>query len=174
MFSYEENEKAVNKAIMKCLNERFEFGGFDEPETFSGNTTGGMSIKQGYEIPKKIDIRIEITSKDKYNAVGDVSLKDPKTGKPLHFSGVGFVRICDEDNPIIDDEGDNPGRWWLEEYPELEGGWTMYCPDNVDNYDLYNEIIMPLVKHDGFKSIKVLTKLVKKGSISLPNPFFKK
>lgn len=24
MFNYEENEKAVNKAIMKCLNERFE------------------------------------------------------------------------------------------------------------------------------------------------------
>lgn len=162
MFSYEENEKAVSKAIMKCLNERFEFGGFDEPETFSGNTTGGMSIKQGYEIPKNIDIRLEITSKDKRSVVGDVSLKDPKTGKPLYFSGVGFVRISDA-------EADNPGGYWAEEYPELKGGWAMYCPDDVDNYDLYNDIIMPLVKHDDVKSIKVLTELVKQGKVTLPN-----
>jgi hypothetical protein len=167
MFSYEENEKVVNKAIMKCLNERFEFGGFDEPESFSGNTTGGMSIKQGYEIPKKIDIRLEITSKDKNEVVGDVSLKDPETGKPLHFSGVRFVRI-------IDEEADDPSGYFAYEYPETKGGWAMYCPDNVDNYDLYNEIISPLVKDDEVKIIKVLTKLVKKGSISLPNPFFKK
>ena len=167
MFSYEENEKVVNKAIMKCLNERFEFGGFDEPESFSGNTTGGMSIKQGYIIPKKIDIKLEITSKNKNEVVGDVSLKDPKTGKPLRFSGVGFVRISD-------DEVDNPGGHWAAEHPELKGGWAMYCPDNVDNYDLTDDIIMPLVKHDDVKCIKVLTKLVKQGSISLPNPFFKK
>ena len=167
MFNYEENEKAVNKAIMKCLNERFEFGGFGEPESFSGNTTGGMSIKQGYEIPKKIDIRLEITSKDKNKVVGDVSLKDPETGKPLHFSGVGFVRISDS-------AVDNPGAWWAEEHPELKGGWAMYCPDDVDNYDLYNDIIKSLVKNDGVKGIKVLTKLVKQGTISLRNPFFKK
>ena len=167
MFSYEENEKAVNKAIMKCLNERFEFGGFDEPESFSGNTTGGMSIKQGYEIPKKVDIRIEIISKDKRSAVGDVSLKDPETGKPLHFSKVGFVRI-------IDEEADDPSGYFAYEYPETKGGWTMYCPDNVDNYDLYNDIIMPLVNDDEVKTTKVLTKLIKKGSVSLPNPFFKK
>jgi hypothetical protein len=167
MFSYEENEKAVNKAIRKCLNERFEFGGFDEPESYSGNTTGGMSIKQGYEVPKKIDIRLEITSKDKRSVVGDVSLKDPKTGKPLYFSRVGFVRISDA-------EIDNPGAWWAEEHPELKGGWAMYCPDDVDNYDLYNDIIKSLVKNDDVKGIKVLTKLVKQGSISLPNLFFKK
>lgn len=167
MFSYEENEKIVNKAIFKCLNERFEFGGFDEPETFSGNTAGGMSIKRGYEIPKKITITLELTSKDKRSVVGDVSLKDPKTGKPLHFSGVGFVRISAA-------EGDNPGGHWAEEYPELQGGWAMYCPDNVDNYDLYNDIIMPLVKNNDVKSIKLLTKLVKQGSISLPNPFYNK
>ena len=167
MFSYEENEKRVNKAIMRCLNERFEFGGFDEPETFSGNTTGGMSIKQRYEIPKKIDITLEITSKDKRSVVGNVSLKDPKTGKPLTFEGVGFVRISDT-------EVDNPGGHWAEEHPELKGGWAMYCPDNVDNYDLYNDIIMPLVKNNDVKSIKLLTKLVKQGSISLPNPFIKK
>ena len=167
MFSYEENEKVVNKAIMKCLNERFEFGGFDEPESFSGNTTGGMSIKQGYEIPKKVDIRIEITSKDKRSAVGNVSLKDPETGKPLHFSGVGFVRI-------IDEEADDPSGYFAYEYPETKGGWTMYCPDNVDNYDLYNDIIMPLVNDDEVKTVKVLTKLIKQGSVSLRNPFFKK
>ena len=167
MFSYEENEKVVNKAIFKCLNERFEIGGFDEPESFSGNTTGGMSIKQGYEIPKKIDIRLEITSKDKNEVVGNVSLKDPKTGKPLYFSKVGFVRIADA-------EVGNPGGWWANEHPELKGGWAMYCPDNVDNYDLSDYIIMPLVKHDDVKTVKVLTKLVKQGSISLPNPFFKK
>ena len=69
---------------------------------------------------------------------------------------------------------DNPVGYLADDYPELKGGWVMFCPDNVKNYDLYNEIIMPLVKHDGVKSIKVLTKLVKKGSISLPNPFFKK
>lgn len=65
MFSYEENEKVVNKAIMKCLNERFEFGGFDEPESFSGNTTGGMLIKQGYENSKKNipDMKEELTIK---------------------------------------------------------------------------------------------------------------
>lgn len=167
MFSYEENEKVVNKAIFKCLNERFEFGGFDEPESFSGNTTGGMSIKQGYEVPKKVDIRIEITSKDKNKVVGDVSLKDPETGKPLHFSGVGFVRI-------IDEEADDPSGYFAYEYPETKGGWTMYCPDNVKNYDLYNDIIMPLVKDDEVKTVKVLTKLVKQGSVSLRNPFFKK
>ena len=167
MFSYEENEKVVNKAIRKCLNERFEFGGFDEPESYSGNTTGGMSIKQGYEIPKKVDIRIEITSKDKNKVVGDVSLKDPETGKPLHFSGVGFVRI-------IDEEADDPSGYFAYEYPETKGGWTMYCPDNVKNYDLYNDIIMPLVNYDDVKITKVLTKLIKKGLISLPNPFFKK
>ena len=167
MYIYEENEKIVNKAIFKCLNERFGFGGFDEPEIYSGNTTGGMSIKQGYEIPKKIDIILEITSKDKNKVVGNVFTKTPKTGKPLNFLGVGFVRISDG-------EDDNPAGYWADEYPELIGGWAMYCPDNVDNYDLYNHIIMPLVKYDGVKSIKVLTKLVKRGSISLPNPFFKK
>ncbi len=159
MFSYEENEKVVNKAIFKCLNERF-----DEPETFSGNTTGG---KRGYEIPKNIVIRLKITSKDKLNVVGDVSLKDPETGKPLYFSGVGFVRISDT-------EVDNTGAWWAEEYPETKGGWAMYCNDNLDNYDLYNDIIMPLVLDDYVKGIKVITKLVKRGSISLPNPFFTK
>jgi hypothetical protein len=167
MFNYEENEKAVNKAIMKCLNERFEFGGFDEPESFSGNTAGGMSIKRGYEIPKKIDIRLEITSKDKRSVVGDVSLKDPKTGEPLTFEGVGFVRI-------VDGGADTPGGYWVEEYPQLKGGWTMYCPDNVDNYDLFNNIIKPLVKNNDVKGIKVLTKLVKQGSVSLPNTFLKK
>jgi hypothetical protein len=167
MFNYEENEKRVNKAIMKCLNERFEFGGFDEPESYSGNTTGGMSIKQGYEIPKKIDIRLEKTSEDENKVVGDVSLKDPETGKPLHFSGVRFVRIVDED-------ADDPSGYFAYEYPETKGGWTMYCPDNVKNYDLYNEIIMPLINYDEVESIKLLTKLVKKGSISLSNPFFKK
>lgn len=167
MYNYEENEKLVKNAIMKCLNERFEFGGFDEPETFSGNTTGGMSIKRGYEIPKKIDIRLEITSKDKRSVVGDVSLKDPKTGEPLTFEGVGFVRI-------IDDGADTPGGYWAEEYPQLKGDWTMYCPDDVDNYDLFNNIIKPLVKNDDVKGIKLLTKLVKQGSVSLPNPFLKK
>ena len=126
-----------------------------------------MSIKQGYEIPETIDIKLEITSKDKRSVVGDVSLKDPKTGKPLHFSGVGFVRI-------IDEEADDPSGYFAYEYPETKGGWAMYCPDNVDNYDLYNDIIMPLVNDDEVKTVKVLTKLIKQGSVSLRNPFFKK
>ena len=116
---------------------------------------------------KDVDIRLEITSKDKNKVVGDVSLKDPETGKPLYFSGVEFVRISDA-------EGDNPGAWWAEEYPETKGGWAMYCHDNLDNYDLYDDIIMLLVLGDYVKGIEVLTKLVKRGSISLPNPFFKK
>ena len=116
---------------------------------------------------KDVDIRLEITSKDKNKVVGDVSLKDPETGKPLYFSGVEFVRISDVDV-------DNPGSWWAEEYPETKGGWAMYCSDNIDNYDLYNDIIIPLVLDDYVKGIKVLTKLVKRGSISLPNPFFTK
>ena len=166
MYIYEENEKAVNKAIMKCLIERFEFGGFDEPETFSGNTTGAMSIKEGYEFSKKIPIIFEITSRDNKKVVGNVFARNPKTDELMHFSGVGFV--------LITADADNPVGYLADDYPELTGDWMIYCPDNVKNYDLYNEIIMPLVKHDGVKSIKVLTKLVKQGSISLPNPFFKK
>ena len=110
MFSYEENEKVVAKAIFKCLNERFEFGGFDEPETYSGNTTGGMSIKQGYEIPKKIDITLEITSKDKNKVVGNVYTKNPKTGKPIEFTNVVFEKF----------ESDWNDSQWVE---QLNGLW---------------------------------------------------
>jgi hypothetical protein len=172
MFNYEENEKRVNKAIMKCLNERFEFGGFDEPETFSGNTAGDMSIKQGYEIPKKIDIKLEVTSDgEPWVKKGNVSLKDPKTGKPLSFNDIEFERIGDFG---FGSPEDNIGYWWYSEHPELKGGWAMNCKDNVDNYDLFNDIIKPLVNHDDVESIKLITKLVKRGSISLSNPFFKK
>ena len=47
MFSYEENEKAVSKAIMKCLNERFEFGGFDDDEGVSDLVRKIMLNKNG-------------------------------------------------------------------------------------------------------------------------------
>ena len=160
MFSYEENEKAVNKAIRKCLNERFEFGGFDEPESFSGNTTGGMSIKQGYEIPKKIDITLEITSREKRRLVGNVSLKEPRTGKPLYFEGVGFERIGNfAENEI--------GYNWYCEFPNVKGGWALSCADNIDNYEIFG-IIEELGYYES-DAIKVLTKLVKQGKVSLPN-----
>lgn len=167
MFSYEENENVVNKAIMKCLNERFEFGGFDEPETFTGNTTGGMSIKQGYEIPKRVLIKLEVTSKDKLRVVGNVSLKDPKTGKPITFEGVGFERIGDFNEDSI-------GYSWYAEFPELKGGWALNCEDNVDNYELSNIIEEVRDINDESDVIRVLTKLVQKGAVSLSNPFFKK
>lgn len=166
MFNYEDNEKVVNKAIFKCLSERFEFGGFDEPESFSGNTTGGMSIKEGYEISKKIDIIFEITSRDNNKVVGNVFARNPKTDELMDFSGVGFV--------LITADADNPVGYLADDYPELTGDWMIYCPDNNDNYALYNDIIMPLVKNDIVKGIKLLTKLVKRGTISVPNPFFKK
>ena len=160
MFSYEENEKIVNKAIFKCLNERFEFGGFDEPESYSGNTTGGMSIKQGYEIPKKIDITLEITSREKRRLVGNVSLKEPRTGKPLYFKGVGFERIGNfAENEI--------GYNWYCEFPNVKGGWALSCADNIKNYDLFG-IIEELGYYES-DAIKVLTKLVKQGKVSLPN-----
>ena len=178
MFSYEENEKAVSKAIMKCLNERFEFGGFDEPESFSGNTTGGMSIKQGYEIPKKIDIKLEITSKDKNKVVGNVFTKNPKTGKPIEFKNVVFEKL----------ELDWSSPQWVD---PLVGMWhetdsDTSASDYKTEYRGLFGFIESIVKckypkgYDGFGSHECYTiyplmnKLVKKGSISLPNPFFKK
>ena len=174
MFSYEENEKRVNKAIFKCLNERFEFGGFDEPETFSGNTTGGMSIKQGYEIPKKIDITLEITSKDKTKVVGNVYTKNPKTGKPVEFTNVVFEKF----------ESDWNDPQWVE---QLNGLWYEIDSDaSASDFEGLFGFIESIVKckypkdYDGFGSHEsytiypLMNKLVKKGLISLPNPFFKK
>lgn len=178
MFSYEENEKSVKSAIMKCLNERFEFGGFDEPESFSGNTTGGMSIKQGYEIPKKIDIRLEITSKDNNRVVGNVYTKNPKTGKPIEFTNVIFKKF----------DADWRDPQWAE---QLNGLWyELYTNDSTSdfetNYPGLFGFIESIVKckypkdYDGWGSHELYTiyplmnKLVKRGSISLPNPFFKK
>ena len=178
MFSYEENEKLVKNAIMKCLNERFEFGGFDEPESYSGNTTGGMSIKQGYEIPKKIDIKLEITSKDKNKVVGNVFTKNPKTGKPIEFTNVVFEKL---------DVGWSDSQW----VDQLNGLWyEIYSDDSESDFEtkfrgLFG-FIESIVKckypkdYDGFGSHECYTiyplmnKLVKRGAISLPNPFFKK
>lgn len=178
MFSYEENEKAVKKAIMKCLNERFEFGGFDEPESFCGNTTGGMSIKQGYEIPKKIDIKLEITSKDKDNVVGNVFTKNPKTGKPIEFTNVVFEKF----------ESEYTEFQWID---KMNGLWfeidsDASASDYKTEYRGLFGFIESIVKckypkdYDGFGAHECYTiyplmnKLVKQGSISLPNPFFKK
>ena len=178
MFSYEENEKVVNKAIRKCLNERFEFGGFDEPESFTGNTTGGMSIKQGYEIPKKIDIKLEITSKDKSNVVGNVYTKNPKTGKPIEFTNVVFEKLVPQ---YTDPE-------WID---QLEGMWfetdsDESASDFETNFGGLFGFIESIVKckypkgYDGFGSHEAYTiyplmnKLVKRGAISLRNPFLKK
>lgn len=174
MFSYEENDKLVKNAIMKCLNERFEFGGFDEPESFSGNTTGGMSIKQGYEIPKKIDIKLEITSKDKSSVVGNVYTKNPKTGKPIEFTNVVFEKY----------EADWNDPQWAE---QLNGLWhEIDSDDSTSDFEGLFGFIEKIVKckypkdYDGFGSHEsytiypLMNKLVKRGSISLPNPFFKK
>jgi hypothetical protein len=178
MFSYEENEKAVSKAIMKCLNERFEFGGFDEPESFSGNTTGGMSIKQGYEIPKKIDIKLEITSKDKDKVVGNVFTKNPKTGKPIEFKNVVFEKV----------ELDWSAREW--QVP-LEGMWSESDSDeSASDYKTEYRGLFGFIEsiveckypkdydgfgfHECYTIYPLMNKLVKRGSISLPNPFFKK
>lgn len=178
MFKYEENDKLVKNAIMKCLNERFEFGGFDEPESYSGNTTGGMSIKQGYEIPKKIDIKLEITSKDKNKVVGNVFTKNPKTGKPIEFTDVVFEKL---DVEWSDSQ-------WVD---QLNGLWyEIYSDDSESDFEtkfrgLFG-FIESIVKckypkgYDGFGSHECYTiyplmnKLVKRGAISLPNPFFKK
>ncbi|MBO5826898.1 MAG: hypothetical protein J6R59_00270 [Paludibacteraceae bacterium] len=178
MFSYEENEKAVNKAIFKCLNERFEFGGFDEPESFSGNTTGGMSIKQGYEIPKKIDIKLEITSKNKKQVVGNVFTKNPKTGKPIEFKNVVFEKA----------ESDWTTPEWAD---QLEGMWHEIDSDaSASDYETEYRGLFGFIEsiveckypkdyngfgsHESYTIYPLLNKLVKKGSISLPNPFFKK
>lgn len=178
MFSYEENDKLVKNAIMKCLNERFEFGGFDEPESYSGNTTGGMSIKQGYEIPKKIDIRLEITSKDNNRVVGNVYTKNPKTGKPIEFTNVVFEKF----------EADWHDSEWVD---QLEGMWYEIDSDvSASDFKTFYRglfgFIESIVKckypegYDGFGSHECYTiyplmnKLVKRGAISLPNPFFKK
>ena len=178
MFSYEENEKRVNKAIMRCLNERFEFGGFDEPESYSGNTTGGMSIKQGYEIPEKIDIKLEITSKDKNKVVGNVFTKNPKTGKPIEFKNVVFEKFeADWNDPEWAEQLN--GLWYETDYGDYDSDYK------TEFWGLFG-FIESLVKckkpknYDGFGSHECYTiyplmnKLVNKGSISLPNPFIKK
>ena len=174
MFSYEENDKLVKTAIMKCLNERFEFGGFDEPDTYSGNTIGGMSIKRGYEIPKKIDIRLEVTSKDKNKVVGDVYTKNPKTGEPIEFTNVVFEKLVPQYN---DPE-------WVD---QLEGMWyEIDSDDSASDFEGLFGFIESIVKckypkgydgfgsHEGYTIYPLMNKLVKRGSISLPNPFFKK
>lgn len=179
MYIYEDNERAVNKAILNCLNERFEFGGFgDDSESFSGNTTGSMSIKRGYEVPKKIDIILDVTSKDKNKVVGDVRTKNPKTGKPIVFKDVVFEKF----------EMD----WNVSEWARpVEGMWYETDSDYSDSdyeteyWGLFG-FIESLVKckapkdYDGFGSYECMTiyplmnKLVKRGSITLPNPFVKK
>ena len=137
-----------------------------------------MSIKQGYEIPKKIEITLEITNKDKNKVIGNVYTKNPKTGKPIEFKNVVFEKLeLDLSSPQWVDQ--LIGLWHVTDYGD-------YDSDYKTEYRGLFGFIESIVKckypkdYDGFGSHECYTiyplmnKLVKRGSISLPNPFFKK
>lgn len=127
---------------------------------------------------RRLILPLKSQARIKNKVVGDVYTKNPKTGKPIQFKNVVFEKF----------EMD----WNISEWARpVEGMWHETDSDYSDSdykteyWGLFG-FIESLVKckapkdYDGFGSYECMTiyplmnKLVKRGSISLPNPFTKK
>lgn len=102
MFNYEENERKIKAATLRCIRESFSYNGIDdmdedpyswgdeETDTMSGNTKSGSSFKRRYFVPKMIDVTLTITKKsaNKKKVICTVKSTSPATGQPFVLKNI--------------------------------------------------------------------------------------